>query len=236
MGAQPEKSPQECFVPLHADSLHEVAGPVGQISTMVDLFIRRQSQETRAEDRLVLNLIRTSCSHLVQLVNTLQEYTRVASSHGELHVSDGNALVARAISSLDSRIREAGAQVTHEDLPRVHCDPNQMIYAFTSLIDNAIKFRNEIRPEVQVAAMPAGGGWLFSVRDNGLGIEYRHRESVFHLFQRIHGERYAGSGAGLAITRCIVEQHGGRIWLESEPGHGSTFFFTLPVRQAGDHG
>lgn len=234
MQTQPENAPSGVFVPLYEDSLHDLASPVSQVSTMVELFIRRQPREARAEDRLVLNLIRNSCAHLLQLVTALQEYVRIAGSRDDFRVCDGNTLVTSAIRSLDSSISESHAQLTREDMPKMYCDPDQMVYAFTSLIDNAIKFRNEIRPEVRIAVAYADGDWLFAVRDNGIGIDHRHHESVFHMFTRLNRERYSGAGAGLAITRRIVEHHGGRIWLESEPGQGSTFYFTLPARQTGE--
>jgi signal transduction histidine kinase len=158
----------------------------------------------------------------------------VIDSPVEYRGCEGNALLAGALASLDPMAREADALVTHDHLPQLHCDPNQLIYALTSLVENSIKFRGSSRPEIRISATPSasvtpdGDGWRFSVRDNGIGIDPRHSESVFHMFKRINGDRYAGAGAGLAITRRIIERHGGRIWLESALGSGATFFFTLP--------
>jgi signal transduction histidine kinase len=229
MQAQSEKSRTESFVPLHADSLHDLAGPVNQISTMVDLLLRRDRQQPAMGEETILNLVRTSTARLLRLVGALQEFTFIAGPPPQFRYSSGNTILAGAIASLSFFIRESGAKVTHEDLPQLCCDSGQMTYVFTSLIENAIKFRSEAPPRVQIAAADAGGYWLLSVRDNGIGIDSRHRESIFHMFQRINGERYPGAGAGLAISRHIIEQHGGRIWVESEPDRGSKFFFTLPA-------
>jgi light-regulated signal transduction histidine kinase (bacteriophytochrome) len=228
MSEQAQPQTQECFIPLHADSLHDLASPVNQIATMFELFLKRRKAKPPTEEDTVLNLIRESTSRLRNLIGALQDYDRLAGAISEPRSCESKALLAVALTSLDPVIRQSGAQVRQEELPRIHCDPNQMIFVFTSLIDNAIKFRGEDGPDVGVSAVGQGAEWLFSVRDNGIGIEARHRESVFHMFKRLNGERYPGWGAGLAITHQIVGRHGGRIWVESEPGNGSTFFFTLP--------
>jgi len=229
---------QECFVPLHSDSLHDLAGPVNQVCTMLELFRKRRPKRPDADaeddDEVVLGLIHTAATRLQSLMAALQTYPRVVGSPGERRPCEGNALLASALLSVEPMAREADALVTHDDLPQLHCNPNQMIYALTSLVENSIKFRGQSRPEIRISATPDVSvtpnrdGWLFSVRDNGIGIDPRHSESVFHMFKRINGDRYAGAGAGLAITRRIIERHGGRIWLESELGSGATFWFTLP--------
>jgi light-regulated signal transduction histidine kinase (bacteriophytochrome) len=228
----PDGFAQECFVPLHSDSLHDLAGPVNQICTMLEFFRKRRQTRPDADgkddDEAVLELIQAAATRLQSLMTPLETYRRVVGSPCEYSGFDGNALLARALASVEPLARNADALVTHDDLPQLHCDPNQMIYAFTSLLENSIKFRGQSRPEVRISATPNRDGWLFSVRDNGIGIDPRHSESVFHMFKRINGDRYAGAGAGLAITRRIIERHGGRIWLESELGSGATFFFTLP--------
>jgi light-regulated signal transduction histidine kinase (bacteriophytochrome) len=228
--AQAKQLTEDSFVPLYADSLHDLASPVSQIATMFELFLKRQRKRPGSDDDEVLNLIQDSTARLQKLVSALQNYDRVAGASFEPRSCDSNALLTVAIASLHPLIPESGAQVMYGDMPRIHCDFNQMSYVFTSLLDNAIKFRGEDRPEVRISAASQGGDWLFSVRDNGIGIDPRHRESVFHMFKRIHGDRYPGAGAGLAITHRIVQRHGGRIWVESEPGHGSAFFLTLPFR------
>jgi light-regulated signal transduction histidine kinase (bacteriophytochrome) len=229
----------ECSVPLHPDSLHDLAGPVNQVCTMLELFRKRrrkrpESDADAEDDELVLELMQTSATRLQCLMTALRTYRRVVDSPGEFRLCEGNALLASALASVEPMARNADALVWHDDLPALHCDPDQIIYALTSLVENSIKFRGQSRPEVRISATrndlvaPQEDGWLFSVRDNGIGIDPRHSESVFHMFKRINGDRYAGAGAGLAITRRIIERHGGRIWFESALGSGATFFFTLP--------
>jgi light-regulated signal transduction histidine kinase (bacteriophytochrome) len=231
---------QEWFVPLHSDSLHDLAGPVNQVCTMLELFRKRRPKrpdsggDAEDDDEVVLGLIHTAATRLQSLMTALETYPRVVGSPGELSRCEGNALLARALASVEPMAREADALVTHDDLPQLHCNPNQMIYVLTSLVENSIKFRGQSHPEIRISATPDvsvtpnGDGWLFSVRDNGIGIDPRHSEAVFHMFKRINGDRYPGAGAGLAITRRIIERHGGRIWLESKLGSGATFWFTLP--------
>jgi signal transduction histidine kinase len=220
-------SRQASFVPLHADSLHDLSGPVNQISTMLELYLKRRPAEGDGAADPLLQLIRESASRLQSLIRALQDYDRVAGAPLAVRPCDTATLLAIAVDNLGATIRESGAEVTQGPLPRVECDPNQIGQVFASLLDNALKFRGETRPEIRVSAERQGEYWLFSVRDNGAGIDARHHEAVFHMFRRINGDRYPGSGVGLALSRHIVERHGGWMWVESELGSGSNFFFTL---------
>ena len=140
-------------------------------------------------------------------------------------------MLDEALSSLTVAIEESGAAVTSDALPTVMADASQLAQVFQNLIGNALKFRAEgRRPEIRVTARREADEWVFAVADNGIGIEPQYFERIFRMFQRLHTRaRYPGTGIGLAICKKIVERHGGRIWLESRPEGGTTFFFTLPV-------
>jgi len=145
--------------------------------------------------------------------------------------TDCAAIVATAIADLRVAIDESGARVTSGPLPVVMADAMQLAQLFRNLLGNAIKFRGSAPPQVHIEAESVDAGWRFAVRDNGIGIAPEYFDRIFVLFQRLHGRReYPGTGIGLALCKKIVERHGGRIWVESVPGSGSVFRFTLPQR------
>jgi len=144
--------------------------------------------------------------------------------------TDGETVLEQVLTNLRIAIEESGARVTHDPLPTVIADPTQLAQLFQNLIGNAIKFHRGHAPAVHVGATRQEGGWCFSIRDNGIGIEPQYAERIFGIFQRLYGRGdYDGSGIGLSVCKRIVERHGGRIWLDSAPGEGTTFFFTLPA-------
>jgi light-regulated signal transduction histidine kinase (bacteriophytochrome) len=156
-------------------------------------------------------------------------FSRVTTKGKELQVTDSGATCDQAIANLREAIAESGAVVTTGLLPIVRADTTQLTQLLQNLIGNAIKYSKERKPEVRVAATPMEDRWVFSVQDNGIGIEPQYFERIFQMFQRLHTcKQYTGTGIGLAICRKIVERHGGRIWVESQPGKGSTFQFTIP--------
>jgi light-regulated signal transduction histidine kinase (bacteriophytochrome) len=130
---------------------------------------------------------------------------------------------------------ESHAEVTHDPLPTVMAEGAQLAQVFQNLIGNSLKFRGERPPHIHISAVDSAGEWTFSVSDNGIGIDPQYRERIFTMFQRLHTRaQYPGTGIGLAICKKIVEHHGGRIWVESEPGTGTTFRFTIPHQERGD--
>ena len=167
------------------------------------------------------------------LVEDLLSYARVGSRELELRSVDSAAVLAQVVASLQPAMDESRGELSAGALPVVLADELQLGQLFQNLITNALKFHGADPPRVRVAAERAGRRWAFSVRDNGIGIAAEHQERIFVAFQRLHTRRqFPGSGVGLAICKRIVERHGGRLWVESEPGRGSVFFFTLQASEA----
>jgi light-regulated signal transduction histidine kinase (bacteriophytochrome) len=143
-------------------------------------------------------------------------------------MAEGDALVSDALRNLKTAIDEAEARITVDPLPEVVVDPVLLTQVFQNLIANAIKFHKDAPPSINISARREGSDWVFSVRDQGIGIDARHQDRIFQIFERLHPiEEYAGSGIGLSIAKKIVERHGGRIWVESQPGTGSSFNFSI---------
>jgi signal transduction histidine kinase len=164
-----------------------------------------------------------------RMIRDLLEYTRAASGSDTL--PERVALegpLEDALDNLQASIQESNAIVTHDPLPTLPVEPVHVQQIFQNLISNAIKYRGGEAPRIHIGAVCERGVWRFSVHDNGIGIEARYKDHVFGLFKRLHGRnRYSGTGLGLAICKKLVERYQGRIWVESQPGDGSTFFFTL---------
>jgi PAS domain S-box-containing protein len=142
---------------------------------------------------------------------------------------DCNHVLSQALLSLRTVIQQSGAAVTSDPLPTAIANEAMLMHLFQNLIGNSIKYKGETAPAIHISALRTAEGWLFSVRDNGVGIDSAYAEFVFGMFKRLHGKEIPGTGIGLALCRKVVERHGGRIWVESEPGHGATFKFTIPT-------
>jgi two-component system, chemotaxis family, sensor kinase Cph1 len=152
--------------------------------------------------------------------------------HQVLHIRevDAEPVLQAALLNLKAAIDEHAAEVTADPLPTIPCDPGLLTQVFQNLIGNALKFHAEAKPRVHISAERVGAEWVFSVKDNGIGIDPVHVDRIFRIFERLHNaERYPGTGVGLAVAKKIVERHGGRIWVRSELGQGATFLFSLPV-------
>ena len=171
------------------------------------------------------------------LINDLLAYSRVGTQGKEFEPTDCDAMFVRTVRNLQGAIADNGAQVTNDPLPTVMADPAQLGQLLQNLITNAMKFHGDEAPRVHVSAERNGQSWIFSVKDNGIGIDPDQFERVFKMFQRLHTTKdYPGTGIGLAICRKIVSRHGGRIWVESQPGQGTTFLFSILegfLREAG---
>jgi light-regulated signal transduction histidine kinase (bacteriophytochrome) len=165
-----------------------------------------------------------------RLINDLLQYSRVGTKGREPVPTQSETVLERALANLRIAIDDNKATVTHDPLPMVLADDRQLEQLFQNLVGNAIKFHGNEPPRVHIRAERSNGCWMFAVKDNGIGIEPQYFDRIFQVFQRLHTmKEYAGTGIGLAVCKKIVERHGGRIWVESEPGKGTSFQFTLPA-------
>ena len=211
---------------------HDLQEPLRQVRSFVQL-LRDRHQDKLAGDALeYMKFIYDGAARMSDLVHDLLAFSRVGAKERKPQPVSCTAALQDALAGLQASLTEARAVVTHDELPTVSADPRQLTQLFQNLIGNAVKFRRDgAAPEIHVGARRDGANWLLSVRDNGIGIDPEHFERIFMVFQRLHTrEKYPGTGIGLAICKKIVEQHGGRIWLESEPGRGTTFYFALPEK------
>lgn len=210
---------------------HDLRSPLLAVASDLKLIERR---ERGREDPEVAGLIGDGLKEIgamEELITDLLAYSRAGSRQGPIEEeADFEEALDRALSNLRVALEESKAEVTKETpLPRLKADPVQVTQLFQNLIGNAVKFRGEGPPRIDVSASHADGEWVFSVRDNGIGMPGEALERVFEIFQRLHKDKYPGTGIGLATCKKIVERHGGRIWAESKPGEGSTFRFTIPA-------
>jgi len=170
------------------------------------------------------------------LINSLLTYSRAGRKVLSYTNVSLDIVIGQAIVNLKTAIDESGAMIILGDLPVVSGDEMQLLQVFQNLIGNSIKFRGDDPPEIRISAKEENTDWVIGVEDNGIGIETQFREKIFVIFQRLNPrEKFGGVGMGLAICKKIVERHGGRIWVESLPGRGCAFYFTLPKQKPGGH-
>ena len=201
------------------------------VSSYVQLLARRYQGKLDADADEFIAFAVDGAKRMQHLVNDLLAFSRVTTKGHEFKPVEADAALKQALSNLTAAIEESQANVTFDPLPVVKADSGQLTQLFQNLIGNAIKFRGKEPPRVHVSVERSGKEWEFSVRDNGIGIEPRHLERIFVIFQRLHSAaEYPGTGIGLAICKKIAERHGGRLWVTSEPGVGSVFHFTIPVQ------
>lgn len=211
---------------------HDLQEPLRMVASYAQLLARRYQGRLDPDADEFIKYVMDGTVRMQQMIDGLLAYSLAGSAQGNLEQVDCNKLFNEVVGNLQVAIQESSATVTCDPLPTVYTNQTQLAQLFQNLISNAIKYRADRPPQIHVRAEHKDGAWQFSVRDNGIGIDPQYSSQIFMLFHRLPGQtRHTGTGIGLAICKKIVESLGGRIWVESEPGTGSTFYFTLPDKE-----
>jgi light-regulated signal transduction histidine kinase (bacteriophytochrome) len=210
---------------------HDLQEPLRMVSSYLQLIERRYQDRLDQDGTEFIEFAVDGATRMSAMIEGLLQYSRVETQGSTFSEADLEVLLGATLENLQLAIDENEAEVEHGPLPRLSVDASQIMRLLQNLIGNALKFRSERPPRVRVEAEQKDGEWIFSVADNGIGIPADQGGRIFGMFQRLHTrDVYPGMGVGLAVCKRIVERHGGRIWVESEEGAGSTFYFTLPQR------
>jgi len=210
---------------------HDLQEPLRMVASYIQLLARRYQGRLDEDANEFIQFAVDGVNRMKSMINGLLNYSRVGKQQNPLKPTNLEAVLEHVNANLQIAILEKNASLTWDPLPIVMSDPVLMLEVFQNLIGNALKFCGPEPPRIHVKVVPMGWQWIFSVRDNGIGIDPKHTAKIFELFQRLHTvEKYPGAGLGLAICKKIVERQGGRIWVESQPNQGSTFYFSLPLR------
>jgi PAS domain S-box-containing protein len=211
---------------------HDLQEPLRGVASCVQLLQKRYEGQLDARAGEFITHAVDGTKRMQTLIHDLLAYSRISTHAESFESTDCNVVLEEALDNLMVAIRESAAVVTRDAMPTVSGDATQLTQLFQNIIGNALKFRGKKAPRIHIGARREAGEWQFHVADNGIGMEPQYFERVFLVFQRLHTRKeYQGTGIGLAICKKVVERHGGRIWAESEPGEGATFFFTIPERK-----
>ncbi|MGW5705122.1 sensor histidine kinase [Amycolatopsis japonica] len=216
---------------------HDLQEPLRKVASFCQLLQKRYQGKLDERGDQYIGFAVDGAKRMQALINDLLAFSRVGRRPGESVLLESGDLLDAALGNLEDAVAESGARVTHGELPAVRGEKSLLTAVFQNLVGNAIKFRGEEPPEIEISAERDGEDWRFSVTDNGIGISDEYAERIFVIFQRLHGRgEYPGTGIGLALCRKIVEHHGGRIWLDTSVPSGTRFCFTLPATQSPDEG
>jgi light-regulated signal transduction histidine kinase (bacteriophytochrome) len=211
---------------------HDLQEPLRMVSSYTQLLERRYQQKFDADAREFMGYVVDGAARMKQLIEDLLAYSRVGTKGRDFKPVELEKPLSRALVNLKAAIDESAAAVSFDPLPALPADEPQLAQVFQNLIGNALKFRSGAAPRIHVSSLEKDHEWEIGVRDNGIGIEPQYFERIFMVFQRLHNKgEYPGTGIGLAIVKKVVERHGGRVRVESTPGEGSAFIFTLPKNQ-----
>ena len=209
-------------------SSHDLKEPLRMIISFLQLLKSRYYNSLDQDANDFIDFAVEGAQRMDMMINDLLQFSRVGNDR-EFKYLDCEIVVKNTISNLNQLIEDNDAEVVHGALPKIHANEELMNQLFQNLIDNAIKYRRDVNPCININSYENDDDHLFSVSDNGIGIEKQHLDRIFTVFQRLHSrDEYEGTGIGLAISKKIVEQHNGKMWAESEPGVGTTFYFTIP--------
>jgi light-regulated signal transduction histidine kinase (bacteriophytochrome) len=210
---------------------HDLQQPLNVVARFLDLVLERDGDRLSESGREYVDHAISGAANLQRMVDGVLRFARVDSSEQQLEAVDCNRVLERALHLLEEDIAKNDAEITSDELPTVIADQGQLEQLFQNLLSNALKFKNERAPRLHISADEQKDEWLLGFRDNGIGLDPQAADRVFLMFQRLHTQQeYPGTGIGLAVCKRIVTRHGGRIWVESQPGEGSTFFVALPKR------
>ncbi len=207
---------------------HDLKQPLRTIGIYTELLMQRAKDSLDEESVRIGRTIVKGVDQMHEMITSILRFCRATDPGEGPRSADANAILRQALQHLHGAIEESGARISFDDLPQVAMTDEQLLQVFLNLIGNAIKYRGERSPEISISASCEGKIWIFSVADNGIGIDPTNHERIFGFMQRLHTSQYEGVGIGLALVRRVVERAGGRIWVESEPGKGSIFRFTIP--------
>ena len=212
---------------------HDLQEPLRMVTSYVQLLARRYKGRLDKDADDFIAYAVDGATRMKHMIDDLLNYSRVGTRGKEFQPTSSGDVLRQAVANIQLAIQESDALITHDPLPTVMADEWQLVQLFQNLVNNAIRYRNQDSPRVHVSVEQKANEWVFSVSDNGVGIESQYFDRIFQVFQRLRNKNDSGSGVGLAVCRKIVERHGGRIWVESEIGKGSTFYFTIPLREGG---
>jgi signal transduction histidine kinase len=213
---------------------HDLHTPLRSIGALTEVLIASNAGRMDESSKECARLIVNGVQRMESMIEGLLKYAAAVDSRDDTVLSDCNAVVERVLQDLRYEIEASGALVKVDPLPVVRVNQSRLTQVLLNLVGNAVKYRSARKPEIHISAREQGDDWRFSVTDNGIGFDMRYADEIFGMFKRLpNAEGYEGSGVGLALCKAVIQRYHGRIWVESEPGKGPTFFFTLP--KAGEH-
>jgi signal transduction histidine kinase len=207
---------------------HELNEPLRMVASYTQLLAKQYSGklDQAADEHIAITV--SAAKRMQSFVQDVLNYSSAGAPDRVLEPVSTEAVLATALFEMQLIVRESGAVITHDPLPTVPGNEARLVSLFSNLIGNSIKYRRAETPHIYISARKRNGFWQFAFKDNGIGIDPEYWDRIFTVFKRLHGREYPGSGVGLALCKRIVENHGGTIWVESAPGEGSTFYFTIP--------